>query len=89
MKVKPLKNNIQIKFLKLSEQSNGIITNLDQKDAILEIADVIECGDDVKKVSKGDKVVVKQWAVDTIATSYSQDDNITLVSEDKVLAIVE
>jgi len=62
MKIKPLKEYIQ---LKLEEASAGILDTSSRESAV-EFAEVIAVGDGIEEIKKGDFLFVKSWAIDII-----------------------
>lgn len=62
MKIKPLGNQI---YLKIEEAKAGVL-NTSSRETAVEYAEVIEVGEGVKSVKKGDKVFVKAWSIDII-----------------------
>lgn len=62
MKILPCSGEIQIK---LEEASAGILDTSSRESAI-EYGEVLSVGADVKEIKKGDTILVKSWAIDTI-----------------------
>lgn len=62
MKIQPLKGEIQIK---LDEASAGIL-NTSSRESAVEYGEVLAVGDDVEEIKKGDFILVKSWAIDSI-----------------------
>lgn len=63
MKIKPLKNII---YLKLDEARAGALVTSSRESAV-EYAEVLQVGEGVTQVKKGDKVFIKSWAADIIS----------------------
>jgi co-chaperonin GroES (HSP10) len=61
-KIKPLPGEVQ---LKLDTASAGIL-NTDSRESAVEYAEVLAVGEGVIEVKKGDFVLVKSWAIDSI-----------------------
>ena len=81
--IKPQRDLLLIKIKKQNESASGlVITN---PDIILEQAEVLEIGPDVKTIKKGDTVLFKAWATDIVSIG---DKDYVHLEEDKVLSLI-
>lgn len=62
MKIKPVKNKV---YLKLETPSVGGL-DISSRPTSMEVAEILEIGEYVKDFKKGDKIMVKSWAIDII-----------------------
>lgn len=84
MKIKPQPG---IVYLKVEEAKAGALNTSSRMSAV-EFAEVLEVGDGVVSVKKGDKVFVKSWAVDTI-TYKDETYRFCAVETNGILAVVK
>lgn len=86
MKIKPIGNRILIKARKIEEKrASGIIIATETKE-LNNIGEVIEIGEKVTEIKKGDSVVYSKYNAEGI----KQDgENYFIVNVDDILAIVE
>lgn len=63
MKIQPLKG---IVYLKIDEAKAGVLDTSSRQSAV-EFAEVLEVGEGITNIKKGDKVFVKSWALDQIS----------------------
>ena len=62
MKIKPAKNKV---YLKLEVPKVGGL-DISSRPTAMEVAEVIDVGEGITEFKKGDKIMVKSWAVDVI-----------------------
>jgi co-chaperonin GroES (HSP10) len=84
MKIKPLGDIIQ---LKIEEVKAGVLDTSSRESAV-EYAEVIEVGENVVNIVKGDKVFVKAWGVD-IVNYEDKKYHFVNVNTNAILAIVK
>lgn len=82
MLIKPLGTNCLIEIEKMDESALKMV---DENEAKTEIATIVEPGEEVTKVKKGDKIVFKSYNLDTILID---NQEITLIPEDDIKAII-
>lgn len=61
--IKPLGNNVLIDIQKIDQSA---LVMIDEKEAQMELATVLDIGEDVQAVKKGDLIVFKNYNLDTI-----------------------
>ena len=80
--INPLGQNVQIAIEEMKQTSSGLI--LSTEGLITEKAEVIAIGPEVKKVKKGDKILFKSWALDTVEIN---KEKISFIKEDDIIAL--
>ncbi|MDH4127329.1 MAG: hypothetical protein OEV44_01150 [Spirochaetota bacterium] len=84
MEIKPQRDLLLIEIKKQNESASGlVITN---PDIILEQAEVLEIGPEVKNIHTGDTVLFKAWATDIVTIG---DKEYVFLEEKGVLSTVE
>ena len=82
--IKPQRDLLLIEIKKQTKSTSGLV--LDNPDLILEQAEVLEVGPEVKTIKKGDIVLFKAWHTDIVIIG---DKEYVHLEEDGVLSIVE
>ena len=83
--ITPLKTNILIEIEEIKE-INGIVLP-DSRNNIHEKAKVLAIGEDVTKIKKGDTVLYKSWALDTVVIGAGEKEKkYSFIKESDILA---
>jgi co-chaperonin GroES (HSP10) len=81
MGIRPLGKNIQIKVKRRDKTKSGLYV-ANEGSLIYEYAEVLEVGDQVSKVEKGQTVLFKSWAIDEVEL---EDQKVQFINEDQIL----
>lgn len=81
--IKPFDKKIYIKINRATKTTSGVALP-ENKDFVDEVAEVLAVGEQVKKVKKGDKVLFKYWALDTIII---EDEKHDFIDEENVIGL--
>ncbi len=84
MKIKPLKGII---YIKTDVPTAGDLLTV-SRDSAVEFAEVLEVGEGITNIKKGDKVFVKAWAVDTV-THNDEIYRFVALETNGILAVVK
>lgn len=79
---------IEIEREKTMTTSGIIIDRGNKEESKLEKAVVLEVGEDVVKLKKGDTILFKAYSADTIKLDPLKDEELSFIKEEDALAIV-
>lgn len=86
--IQPLFDRVLIEIEKEKTVTNfGIILN-ENSDKKLEKAIVLEVGEDVVKLKKGDTILFKAYSADTIKLDPLKDEELSFIKEEDALAVL-